>query len=369
MNNKSNMLPFDKGDPEYLIVNLSFALFGHQPEYRAIKGDRRKILAQYSTSVISVINLIFERIKSRRVEIGHYDFFDEEYFYEFFNGKKFYHLKKSLEENKVNFKGKKNKHQRAVFRMILKLCHDAFAWNVTHPVVDEIRRRIEYDRHSKVDVSGQIKSINQLLAIIIDFMERNPPDTPVTYDGVYNRPIIKTDQAGNFLSPSDAKRSGTYIEGRYTIYRKAFVEQDNQYKYVLEPLTIKLRAYGTVFELKSKNAGQDEYSRFQGVGFFLNKSFWLVGHSKDIYPRMRVMAGNTDEWRKLKMGQENNCAALSVQSHINQNELIHPRHCYAVGKLQQRDDASSPFLHIPRFVKREEILDFISEAELSRIDS
>lgn len=118
----------------------------------------------------------------------------------------------------------------------------------------------------------------------------------------------------------------------------------------------------------SINASRNEVSKFQGVGVFLDNAFWLIGHTKDIYPRMRILAGSTEEWRKLVSPTSSTSnSTLSMVTHVKQGAVVDPAAATCLCKPHLNSENSVPYFDSAEFLSEKEALGYLNQDELLKI--
>lgn len=133
----------------------------------------------------------------------------------------------------------------------------------------------------------------------------------ITFSNITNSPIIKTNQAG-FLSKNKSRALNREIEGVYSIYRRAFVE-DNKEVYIREVMELNLHNMGMTVHIHSgMKTDSTELAVFSGVAFFVEKQVWILIHNPDVYTKMRVGLANLQDWSSY-LEQYNNKEAASFQ--------------------------------------------------------
>jgi hypothetical protein len=186
-----------------------------------------------------------------------------------------------------------------------------------------------------------------------------------------HQPTINIKDSRFFPTESDVEDEAKTVSGVYFIYRRLF-SKEKTIEFIVEYIEIKKSDSGPClsFKLWTRVFPEGKHrAAVTGVGFFTDRAFWLLGHQRLPFRRLRVMAANISEWERHKNERQSFCTGVFM-SHKQDNKGRVPQTRVAIFRRDRRSSDVSDELAEDkvRFLTRSGIEKLISSKEIAILD-
>lgn len=358
-----------------LIPKTLFAIFGHLQEYQDFSTryddlDEREMarFRRYSENLREVCRLAHTCLIKGDYDKGAHPWIMGDQRSDSPIPRKFTGIASQIEKREPSLDSKKTKVFPIAFAAICVVLRDILTTSGKDGTADvrNIREIVDLDSGNFLEEQGNV--LRRISDRLREIASQNNPNWPITYEGL--RPSIKVDKGNYFVVEDERRGYEEDIEGRYFVFRKAFLENPNGYMYIREQLSIYSNASGPLFKWTTRVGADEVPGTFRGVALFPRRSFWLVGYDEKPMQRMWVA---TVDFREIIDYRREGSPYGRMVSGIVMSNVPDPMNPYPDSRnflmrsILRGEPQEENFGNGARFLKAEEILKYISEDDLQKI--